>query len=74
LYRKAEENGRRDGRYEGCGGFLERKPPAPKELEPMACRGGYYPPENDAFTGDTGNFLRRKFPEPFKEFAGGLWK
>ena len=25
-------------------------------------------------TGDTGNFLRRKFPEPFKEFAGGLRK
>ena len=25
-------------------------------------------------TGDTGNFLRRKFPEPFKELADGLWQ
>ena len=25
-------------------------------------------------TGDTGNFLRRKFPEPFKEFAARLWQ
>ena len=44
----------------------------PKELCQMSCRGGYHPPENDTFTGDTGNFLRRKFPDPFKEFAGGL--
>mgnify|MGYP004647575791 CR=1 FL=1 len=67
-----------DGR---CGGLsFEKVPRTPKELGPMVCRGGYYPPANDTFaqingrTGDTGNFLLRKFPEPFKEFVERLWQ
>ena len=71
VFHSGKRRGRRD---EGCGGFLGRKPPTPKELEQMVCRGGYHPPENDAFTGDAGNFLLRKFPAPFKELADGLWE
>ena len=73
------------GGYEGCGGFLERKPipTVGEEIPPKNFAQGFVGEDiilpktiplrkKNGRTGDTGNFLKRKFPEPFKEFVRGL--
>ncbi len=68
------------GRYdERCGGLsFEKVPRAPKELEQMVCRGGYYPPANDTFGQGNGRergtretFLEESFPNPSKNLLKG---
>ena len=75
------------GGYEGCGGFLERKPipTVGEEIPPKNFAQGFVGEDiilpktiplrkKNGRTGDTGNFLKRKFPEPFKELAERLWE